>query len=357
MSLTVTFSSVQCDYGRIHRAVTPAPLVVYLFATRSPLPRFGSFWLEVKALRLLLFFEDRIQDSLSFLITSRLLSVYQGYLTQAPWLFSRKRLDDLTVMMIYTLLIYWEDSKTMPQVTKLLASGAAGLSCFSHLVTSLYDRYLQALLLFFITLILLQITRTRNGIPDIIPWTGVHRRTFFPRTRATLGSVPQNKEYLEEGFRKEAGLYCVEIILAGPHNPQFSRQGVPFVLSNLLTGPDVILPWSHIQWLLDETSSILSQAGVNRYSLETGYTMLHPNIVRDTVHERDIRAHLQKQLEYLTNDVTKELTLRLDMSWRSEIVKWKTFPAFNSMTDVFIAQSIKCWLDYRRVSHYKITVV
>ena len=62
--------------------------------------------------------------------------------------------------------------------------------------------------------------------------------------------------------------------------------------------------------------------------------MLHPNIVRDTVHERVIRAHLQKQLEYLTGDIMEELTLHLDKSWGLNTADWKTVPVFGSMADV-----------------------
>ncbi|MCJ1387467.1 hypothetical protein MMC18_000310 [Xylographa bjoerkii] len=115
---------------------------------------------------------------------------------------------------------------------------------------------------------------------------------------------------------------------------QYSRHETPFVLPNLLTGPDVILPRSQIQWLLDQPSSVLSQAEVNRYFLEADYTMLHPNIVRDTVHERVIRAHLQKQLEFLTEDIMEELTLQLDKSWGLDTKDWKKVSVFDSMTDV-----------------------
>ncbi|MCJ1435851.1 hypothetical protein MMC27_005227 [Xylographa pallens] len=216
-----------------------------------------------------------------------------------------------------TLPVYSLDWTTVPEVAKLLEPAASTLLRFPNLVIFLYDRHVQALVLSFIMLILLRTTTTRHSVLEGIPWTGVDGRTFFPRTRATLRSVLQNREHLEEGFRK------------------FSRHGIPFILPNLLTGPDVILPRSQVQWLLDQPSSILSQAEVNRYFLEADYTMLHPNIVRDTVHERVIRAHLQKQLECLTDDIMEELTLQLDRSWGLDTGNWKIVPVFDSMTEVF----------------------
>ena len=101
-----------------------------------------------------------------------------------------------------TLPINSMDSTTVPEVAKPLDFVASTLSHFPHMVTFHYDRHLQALLLLFIMLILLRATTTKHSVPEGIPWTGVDGRTFFPRTRATLRSVLQNREHLEEGFRK-----------------------------------------------------------------------------------------------------------------------------------------------------------
>ena len=49
-----------------------------------------------------------------------------------------------------------------------------------------------------------------------------------------------------------------------------------------------------MDWLLQQPDNVLDQNEVNRQFLQADYTMLHPKVVRDTVHAEVIRRELTK---------------------------------------------------------------
>ena len=91
---------------------------------------------------------------------------------------------------------------------------------------------------------------------------------------------------------------------------------------------------SQLRWLLEQPERALSQNEVNRQFLEADYTMLHPNIIRDTVHERVIRRELTSQLGTLTKDMVEEVQFALEQNWGVDTEEWKEVPVYDTMADI-----------------------
>lgn len=101
----------------------------------------------------------------------------------------------------------------------------------------------------------------------------------------------------------------------------------------MLTGPEVIIPLSQLNWLLEQPESICSQNEVNRQFLQADYTMLHPNVIKDTVHGDVIRKELTKQLGEYTEDVLEELDLAMKQCWGVDTA-WKEVPIYATMVNI-----------------------
>jgi len=119
-----------------------------------------------------------------------------------------------------------------------------------------------------------------------------------------------------------------------PDALQYSKKGLPFVLPNINTGPEVIIPMSQMQWLLKQKESVLDQNEVNRSFLQADYTMLHPKVVTDTVHEDVIRKELTKLLGDYTTDVIDEIDYAFRKSWGVNTKEWTEVTSYYSMLDI-----------------------
>ena len=108
----------------------------------------------------------------------------------------------------------------------------------------------------------------------------------------------------------------------------------PFVLPNILTGPEVIIPLSQLDWLLEQPETICSQNEVNRQFLQADHTMLHPNVIKDTVHADVIRRELTKQLGDYTGDIVEELDEAMKLSWGVNTTEWKEVQVYDTMINI-----------------------
>ena len=91
---------------------------------------------------------------------------------------------------------------------------------------------------------------------------------------------------------------------------------------------------NQMEWLLQQSDSVLDQNEVNRQFLQADYTMLHPKVIRDTVHAEVIRRELTKQLGDFTGHVLDELDLAFRQNWDTDTTQWKEIPVYATMSDV-----------------------
>ncbi|KAH7327064.1 cytochrome P450 [Rhexocercosporidium sp. MPI-PUGE-AT-0058] len=156
---------------------------------------------------------------------------------------------------------------------------------------------------------------SRRSLPKSLPWIGMDDG-IFSRARTTVRTFFHTRDLVLEGYEK------------------YSKRNLPFVLPNVTTGPEVILPMSQMEWLLRQPDSILSQNEVNRQFLQADYTMLHPRVISDTVHDDVIRKELTKLLGDYTEDVQDEIDFAFRKVWGVNTSDWVEIPAYYTMLDV-----------------------
>ncbi|KAK0114210.1 hypothetical protein ONS95_013710 [Cadophora gregata] len=91
---------------------------------------------------------------------------------------------------------------------------------------------------------------------------------------------------------------------------------------------------SQMEWLLHQPDNVLSQNEVNRHFLQADYTMLHPKIITDAVHDDVIRKELTKLLGDYTEDVQDEIDFAFRKVWGVNTEDWIEVPAYYTMLDV-----------------------
>ena len=172
---------------------------------------------------------------------------------------------------------------------------------------------------------------SRRSLPRSLPWIGVDDG-LFSRARATARTLFHTRDLVLEGYEKVRPIYTSDVQLCS--HVQYSKKNRAFVLPNVTTGPEVILPMSQMEWLLHQPDNILSQNEVNRQFLQADYTMLHPRVVTDTVHDDVIRKELTKLLGEYTEDVQDEIDFAFRKVWGVNTNDWIEVPAYHTMLDV-----------------------
>ncbi len=117
-------------------------------------------------------------------------------------------------------------------------------------------------------------------------------------------------------------------------NVQYSKIGRCFVLPNITTGPEVILPLSQMDWLLNQPDDVLSQGSVNEQFLQSEYTMLHPRVMPDTVHLDVIRKELTKNLGHFIDDINDEADFAFRKHWGVDTEQWREVSAYWSIVGI-----------------------
>lgn len=105
-------------------------------------------------------------------------------------------------------------------------------------------------------------------------------------------------------------------------------------MPNILTGPEVILPQSALKWLEKFGEDVLDQNEINRDFLQADYTMLHPKVVFDGIHENVIKSQLTQRLGDFTEDVTEEVDYAFKRSWGTNTDNWTEVTVYDSMSEI-----------------------
>ncbi|QDS76922.1 hypothetical protein FKW77_004422 [Venturia effusa] len=154
-----------------------------------------------------------------------------------------------------------------------------------------------------------------QGLPKRLPWAGASSNAIS-RAKAVRRSWFGLRELIQDGYYKH------------------SKHEQIFVLPNLATGPEVILPSSQLKWLLDQPDHVLNQRQVNDEFLHAKRTMLHPNIPRDTVHGHVIRRELTKDIDNFVEAMAEESLYALDINWGVNTQDWVEMSGYEMMLDI-----------------------
>ncbi|KAI1372115.1 cytochrome P450 [Hypoxylon crocopeplum] len=165
------------------------------------------------------------------------------------------------------------------------------------------------------------------SLPLGLPWTGTKEQiTLCTRAKANLKSVLDLRTLLDEGYTK------------------YSKHNKIYVLPYYINGPQVILPNSHIRWLIEQPDSVLSQERVNRQFLEADYTFLHANLVDGPVHPDIIRDQLNKKISTFADGIVEEVNLCLEEEWGMETEEWHEVKVYDTMLMLIARLSIRVFM-------------
>lgn len=91
---------------------------------------------------------------------------------------------------------------------------------------------------------------------------------------------------------------------------------------------------SQMKWLLEQPDHVLNQNEVNSEFLHAERTMLHPHVIRDTVHGHIIRREMTKELDCYAEAIVDEIQHSLSLVWGSNHQDWKEVPLYDTMLEV-----------------------
>ncbi|KAK8875034.1 cytochrome P450 [Apiospora arundinis] len=168
---------------------------------------------------------------------------------------------------------------------------------------------------------------SKGSLPSSLPWVGTGPHSGpLSRARANLKSFFSLKSMLDEGYQK------------------YAKNNKPYVLPYFLSGYQVVLPLSQVDWLLAQPDSVLSQEDVNRQFLESDYTFPHPSFVKDPVHPEIIRHELTKKLNTFADDVVDEMEQALTDSWGTNTDDWVEVNMYQTLLHIVARLSTRVFI-------------
>ena len=147
-----------------------------------------------------------------------------------------------------------------------------------------------------------------------------------------MRSLSGSRALLEEAYEKVCILACSKEYLLTAS--QYSKKGAPFVLPNVFTGPELILPQSQMGWLMQQSDDVLDQNEVNRDFLQADYTMLHPKVIFDSVHGDVIKNELTRRLGEFTEGVNEEIDVAFRIACGVDTKEWKEIVVYDVMSEI-----------------------
>jgi hypothetical protein len=115
---------------------------------------------------------------------------------------------------------------------------------------------------------------------------------------------------------------------------QYTKNDLPFVLPNVLTGPEVVLPKSQMEWLMQQPDDVLDQNEVNRDFLQADHTMLHRKVIFDSVHGEVIKKELTRGLGEFTGAVIEEIDYAFRLAWGVDTKEWREIVTYDTMSEI-----------------------
>lgn len=115
---------------------------------------------------------------------------------------------------------------------------------------------------------------------------------------------------------------------------KFTDRGQKFIYSSKGEDPVLILPHSEIQWIISQPDTVLSAREMHRDSLQSDWTFLNQNIVKNPIHEHVIRQNMVRNLNDFTDPVSDELRQCFEDYW-GDSTDWHEVTIWDSMLKFF----------------------
>lgn len=115
---------------------------------------------------------------------------------------------------------------------------------------------------------------------------------------------------------------------------KYTEKGQPFIQSSRAEDPTLILPPSEIQWIISQPDTVLSAREMHRDALQSDWSFLNENVVKNPIHEHVIRQNMVRNLNDFTDPVLDELRQCFEDYWGNS-TEWHEVTIWDSMLKFF----------------------
>ena len=89
-----------------------------------------------------------------------------------------------------------------------------------------------------------------------------------------------------------------------------------------------------MKWIADQPDSVLNAKDMQRELLQTHYTLLHPDIADNALHEHPIRRELTRGIGAQIPGVLDELAMSVGEYWGKNTDDWTDVKVFDTMMKI-----------------------
>lgn len=153
----------------------------------------------------------------------------------------------------------------------------------------------------------LVLTRLRAPrYPAEIPWVGKGKSWF--------AAFSELRYWIQSGYE------------------EYSKRGNAFIIPGLLgTPPEVAIPRSQMNWMLDQPDNVVSTAAAHYDSLNGEYSFVKTVILGDPYHEHVVHRTLARHLTSLVPAIDEQARLCVDDVYGVDETEWKTLNIWNTL--------------------------
>ena len=182
---------------------------------------------------------------------------------------------------------------------------------------------------------------SKQPLPDI-PWLNTKDGELFAILRSRFRSLVNYKRTIDTAYEQ----VCTSNATPLPVDPdlsQYSKQEMSCILPSLANAT-ILLPASHITWLVNQPEKVLSATEPHVEQLQTRFTFLHPWIVQNPFHHDVIKTELTRQIGSLTTQIVDEIAVAVDELWGTDADGWKEVCVFDTMMQVVARASNRAFV-------------
>lgn len=144
--------------------------------------------------------------------------------------------------------------------------------------------------------------------PTDIPWVG--------NGKGLLSAIREMKDWVQKGY------------------DEYSKQDKVFIIPGLLgTPPEVIIPRSQMNWMLDQPDHVISTAAAHYDILNGEYSFVNKAILGDPYHEHVVHRTLARHLTALVPQIDEQVRLSVDDIFGTDEKAWKTINIWDALME------------------------
>lgn len=116
---------------------------------------------------------------------------------------------------------------------------------------------------------------------------------------------------------------------------RYTKSEKAYIIPGILGGhPEIVLPRSQMQWMLDQPDNIFSTSEAHYDVLVGDYNFLENVILKDPYHERVIHRSLARNLNGLIPSLQDELDSGMDVALGMDTQNWKSVTVWDTLLDI-----------------------